>query len=205
LAYSTELSMNASRTHRRLSLALGLSLVLGLAGLVQAQTTLRIAEHPGPHVEPMEEYFIPLYEELTGVNIVMEVLPPDQLWQRMQLEAQADSDCYDIGYHSPGWFGYYYEKVAGLDDLIEEHGFGLDQYSQAAPSPSAHSVPTRCPAGLGRLPHAAGTAEGPGWLISSTEGGRRVCSGCNDPPGRLMRDARCGGRHGRRGRRPHGA
>ncbi len=123
--------MQRIRTYRRLSLALALALVFGLVTATFAQTTLRIAEHPGPHVGPMEDYFIPLYEELTGVNIVMEVLPPDQLWQRMQLEAAADSDYYDIGYHSPGWFGYYHEKVAGLDDLIEEHGFGIDQYSQA--------------------------------------------------------------------------
>jgi ABC-type glycerol-3-phosphate transport system substrate-binding protein len=79
----------------------------------------------------MEEYFIPLYRELTGVNIIMEVLPPDQLWQKMQLEARAGTNYYDIGYHSPGWFGFYYESVAGLDDLIAEHGFDLNQYSQA--------------------------------------------------------------------------
>jgi multiple sugar transport system substrate-binding protein len=111
--------------------ALVASIVLGLVTTAAAQVTIRIAEHPGPHVEPMEEYFIPLYEELTGVDIVMEVLPPDQLWQRMQLEAQAGSNYYDIGYHSPGWLGYYYEQVAGLDDLIEAHGFDLSQYSQA--------------------------------------------------------------------------
>ncbi len=123
--------MRSTRSRRSWWLALVAASALALASGALAQTTLRIAEHPGPHVGPMEEYFIPMYEEMTGVNIVMEVLPPDQLWQRMQLEAQAGSDYYDIGYHSPGWFGYYYEKVAGLDDLIEEFGFGLDQYSQA--------------------------------------------------------------------------
>ena len=106
-------------------------LIAALAATAMAQVTLRIAEHPGPHTQPMEEYFIPLYEELTGVDIVMEVLPPDQLWQKMQLEAQAGSNYYDIGYHSPGWFGYYHESVAGLDDLIEEFGFDLSQYSEA--------------------------------------------------------------------------
>jgi multiple sugar transport system substrate-binding protein len=109
--------------------------VLVLAGALvataAAQVTLRIAEHPGPQVGPMEDYFIPLYQELTGVNIVYEVLPSDQVWQRQQLEAQANSNYYDIGYHSPGWFGYYYEKVAGLDDLIEQFGFDLGQYSDA--------------------------------------------------------------------------
>ena len=115
-------------THRLWWLALVLALAVSAA---QAQTTLRIAEHPGPHVGPMEEYFIPLYEELTGVNIVYEVLPSDQVWQRQQLEAQANSDYYDIGYHSPGWFGYYYQKVAGLDDLIEQYDFDLGQYSDA--------------------------------------------------------------------------
>ena len=119
------------RSLARSSLTLVLAALLGLAALAHAQTTLRIAEHPGPHVEAMEEYFLPLYQELTGVNIIMEVLPPDQLWQKMQLEAQANTDYYDMGYHSPGWFGYFYEKVAGLDDLIAEFGFDLDQYSQA--------------------------------------------------------------------------
>lgn len=108
-----------------------LCLALSTLSTAMAQVTLRIAEHPGPHVAPMEEYFIPLYRELTGVNIIMEVLPPDQLWQKMQLEARAGTNYYDIGYHSPGWFGFYYESVAGLDDLIAEHGFDLNQYSQA--------------------------------------------------------------------------
>ncbi len=114
---------------RRLLVALATLALLGSAAI--AQVTLRIAEHPGPHVEAMEEYFIPLYEELTGVDIVYEVLPSDQVWQRQQLEAQANSNYYDIGYHSPGWFGYYYEKVAGLDDLIEQYDFDLSQYSDA--------------------------------------------------------------------------
>ena len=116
-------------TLRRLLATLVALVLLGSAAV--AQVTLRIAEHPGPHVAPMEEYFIPLYEELTGVNIVYEVLPSDQVWQRQQLEAQANSNYYDIGYHSPGWFGYYYQKVAGLDDLIEQYGFDLGQYSDA--------------------------------------------------------------------------
>ena len=114
---------------RRFMAALATLALLGSAAV--AQVTLRIAEHPGPHVAPMEEYFIPLYEELTGVEIVYEVLPSDQVWQRQQLEAQANSNYYDIGYHSPGWFGYYYQKVAGLDDLIEQYGFDLGQYSDA--------------------------------------------------------------------------
>lgn len=117
------------RTFRTILIA-GVALLVALATSASAQT-LRIAEHPGPHVEPLEEYFIPLYEEETGVDIVMEVLPPDQLWQRMQLEAQSGSNYYDIGYHSPGWFGYYWESVADLRPLMEEHGFDLDQYSQA--------------------------------------------------------------------------
>lgn len=65
------------------------------------QITIRIGEHPGAHVGPMEDYFIPLYEETTGINIEMEVLPPDQVWQRFQLDAPDDK--WDIGYHSPGW------------------------------------------------------------------------------------------------------
>ncbi len=95
------------------------------------RVTIRIAEHPGPHVQPLEEYFIPRYEELTGVRIEMEVLPPDQLWQRMALEAQAGSNYYDIGYHSPGWFGYYYESVADLRPYMQRNNFDMSQYSAA--------------------------------------------------------------------------
>ncbi|GAB6090594.1 ABC transporter substrate-binding protein [Spirochaeta dissipatitropha] len=97
----------------------------------EQQITLRIAEHPGPHVEPLQNYFIPKYMEETGINIVMEVLPPDQLWQKMALEAQAGTNYYDIGYHSPGWLGYYHESVADLTPFIEKHNFNLDAYSEA--------------------------------------------------------------------------
>lgn len=85
------------------------------------QITIRIGEHPGSHVGPMEEYFIPLYEEMTGIKIEMEVLPPDQVWQRFQLDAP-DGE-WDIGYHSPGWFGYFYEHVADLRPHMERKGF----------------------------------------------------------------------------------
>lgn len=99
------------------------------SGAQDGEVTIRIAEHPGPHVEPMEEYFIPRYEEQTGVNIEMEVLPPDQLWQRMMLEA--DNETYDIGYHSPGWFGYYWESVADLTPMFEAKGLSKDDYPDA--------------------------------------------------------------------------
>ncbi len=96
-----------------------------------AEVTLRWAEHPGPHVEALEDYFIPMYEEMTGVNIIMEVMPPDLMAEKMMLEAHAESGYYDMGYHSPGWFGYYHEYVAGLDELIEKYDFDLDQYPQS--------------------------------------------------------------------------
>lgn len=104
-------------THKVFSfraVAVALALVLVLApGLfagggqeaADEQITIRIGEHPGAHVGPMEEHFIPLYEEMTGINIEMEVLPPDQVWQRFQLDAP--DGVWDIGYHSPGWFGYF--------------------------------------------------------------------------------------------------
>jgi len=119
------------RTNRLWSLVVSLAVVFGLLASAHAQTTLRLAEHPGPHVAALEEYFIPLYEELTGVKVLMEVLPPTQLWQKMQLEAQGNTNYYDMGYHSPGWFGYYYDKVAGLDALIAEFGFDIGQYSES--------------------------------------------------------------------------
>lgn len=95
---------------------------------VQAETvTLRWAVHPGPHVEPFEDYFVPKYEEEHDVEIIMEQLPPDNMWQQMMLEAQGGTP-YDMGYHSPGWFGYYYEHVKGLDEYIEKYDFDLDAY-----------------------------------------------------------------------------
>ena len=85
------------------------------------QVTLRWGAHPGAHVEPMEEIFIPRYEEETGVNIEFEVLPPDQVWQRFQLEAP-DGE-WDIGYHSPGWFGFFYEHVADLRPHMDRYNW----------------------------------------------------------------------------------
>jgi ABC-type glycerol-3-phosphate transport system substrate-binding protein len=109
-----------------------MAMSLLLAGAASAQpVTLRIADHPGPHVQVMEEYFIPEYEKVTGVKIIMEVLPPDQLWQKMMIEAQAGSNYYDIGYHSPGWFGYYWESVADLRPIMEAQNFDLSAYSEA--------------------------------------------------------------------------
>lgn len=115
----------------KLLIKLTFLIILSVLSSATAQVTLRIAEHPGSNVAAMEEYFIPLYEELTGVDIVYEVLPPDQLRQRMTLEAQAGSNYYDIGYHSPGWFGFYYQAVADLSPWIEKYDFDVSQYSQA--------------------------------------------------------------------------
>lgn len=92
--------------------------------------TLRWGAHPGPHTDAVEEIFIPRYEEMTGITIEFEVLPPDQVWQRFQLDAP-DGE-WDIGYHSPGWFGYYYEHVADLTPHMARHGFDpQDHYSDA--------------------------------------------------------------------------
>lgn len=91
------------------------------------EVTLRWAVHPGPHVEAFEEYFVPEYEEENDVVIQMDVLPPDEVWQQMTLEAVAGNP-YDMGYHSPGWFGYYHEHVRGLDEYIEKYDFNVDAY-----------------------------------------------------------------------------
>lgn len=127
------MSLNMKRV---LVLVLMLSVVLPLAAggkseVADDAVTIRIADHPGPHATPIQEYFIPKYEEETGVKVILELLPPDQLWQKMMVEAQAGSNYYDIGYHSPGWFGYYWESVADLRPLMEEHGFDLNAYSEA--------------------------------------------------------------------------
>lgn len=88
------------------------------------QITIRIGDHPGAHVEPMEVFFIPMYEEMTGINIEMEVLPPDQVWQRFQLDAPDGG--WDIGCNTLGWIGYFFECVADLRPHMDR--YDVDPY-----------------------------------------------------------------------------
>ena len=105
-----------------------LLLCLTMASALAQDVTLRWAMHPGSHNTPVIEHFVPLYEELTGVRVEVELLPPDQVRERMQIEAIGGTGYYDIGYHSPGWFGGFADHVVDLTPFIEAHGFDVSQY-----------------------------------------------------------------------------
>jgi len=108
-----------------------LALVAGLASSAVAQdTTIRWAMHPGSEADAVLDHFADAYEEETGVAVDGEILPPDQLRDRMAIEAIGDTGRWDLGYHSPGWFGTFVDHVIDLTPLIEEHGFDVDAYPE---------------------------------------------------------------------------
>ena len=101
------------------------------AGLVAAQdVTLRWALHPGSEADAVVNYFAPKYEEETGVKVIGEILPPDQLRDRMSIEAIGGTGRWDMGYHSPGWFGTFKDHVVDLTPLLETHGFDIGAYPE---------------------------------------------------------------------------
>lgn len=112
------------------------SLLAGLAaaGLASAtiaaaqDTTIRWALHPGAEADAVINYFAPKYEEETGVQVIGEILPPNQLRDQMSIEAIGNTGRFDMGYHSPGWFGTFADHVIDLTPLIEEHGFDIGAY-----------------------------------------------------------------------------
>lgn len=107
----------------------GLIVAAALGTAVQAQqTTLRWALHPGAEADAVINYFAPKYEELTGVKVIGEILPPDQLRDRMAIEAIGGTGRWDMGYHSPGWFGTFADHVIDLTPLLEAHGFDITAY-----------------------------------------------------------------------------
>lgn len=98
-------------------------------GTVTAQEmTLRWAMHPGSHTAPVMEHCAPLYEEFTGVLVIAEVMSPDQLRDRMAIEGIGGTDLFDIGYHSPGWFGSFHEHVIDMTPYREQCGFDVSAY-----------------------------------------------------------------------------
>lgn len=114
---------------RRSTLATGLALGLTMAGSAMAQdTTIRWALHPGAEADAVINYFAPKYEEETGIKVIGEILPPNQLRDQMSIEAIGGTGRFDLGYHSPGWFGTFVDHVVDLTPFIEEHGFDIDAY-----------------------------------------------------------------------------
>ncbi|MFN4158087.1 MAG: ABC transporter substrate-binding protein [Gemmobacter sp.] len=116
---------------RRATMAGGLALGFGLAMTTVAmaqQTTIRWALHPGAEADAVVNYFAPKYEAETGVKVIGEILPPNQLRDQMSIEAIGKTGRWDLGYHSPGWFGTFKDHVVDLTPLIAATGFDINKY-----------------------------------------------------------------------------
>ena len=107
--------------------AMALGMTLTTAATAQ-DVTIRWALHPGAEADAVINYFAPLYEEQTGIKVIGEILPPNQLRDQMSIEAIGGTGRWDLGYHSPGWFGTFAEHVVDLTPFIETHGFDIDAY-----------------------------------------------------------------------------
>lgn len=120
-------------TTTRLLTATSLGLAMAATGLTTAMAqdvTIRWALHPGEEADAVIDHFAPEYERQTGVRIVGEILPPDQLRDRMSIEAIGGTGRWDMGYHSPGWFGSFRDHVIDLTPYIDEYDFDLDAYPE---------------------------------------------------------------------------
>ncbi|MEX2365303.1 MAG: extracellular solute-binding protein, partial [Pseudohongiellaceae bacterium] len=108
----------------------GLTLAGALAGGIASaeETTIRWALHPGEEADAVVNYFAPKYYEETGIRVIGEILPPDQLRDRMSIEAIGGTGRWDLGYHSPGWFGTFADYVVDLTPYIEEYDFDVSAY-----------------------------------------------------------------------------
>lgn len=101
------------------------------AGIVSAKDiTIRWALHPGEEADAVVNYFAPKYFEETGIRVIGEILPPDQLRDRMSIEAIGGSGRWDLGYHSPGWFGTFADYVVDLTPYIEKYDFDVNAYPE---------------------------------------------------------------------------
>ena len=107
-----------------------LGMTLGGAVTAQDDVTIRWALHPGAEADAVVEYFAPKYKEETGIEVIGEILPPNQLRDQMSIEAIGGTGRWDLGYHSPGWFGTFKDHVVDLTPFIEEHGFDVDAYPE---------------------------------------------------------------------------
>ncbi len=91
---------------------------------------LRWALHPGEEATAVVEYFAPEYERQTGIRVVGEILPPDQLRDQMAIEAIGGTGRWHMGYHSPGWYGTFADHTVDLTPFIEKYGFDVDAYPE---------------------------------------------------------------------------
>ncbi|QNI03347.1 extracellular solute-binding protein [Halomonas sp. SH5A2] len=109
---------------------LGLAMASGSTIAMAEDVTLHWALHPGEEADAVINYFAPEYERQTGVKVVGEILPPDQLRDRMSIEAIGGTGRWDMGYHSPGWFGSFKDHVVDLSPYIEKYDFNVDAYPE---------------------------------------------------------------------------
>jgi multiple sugar transport system substrate-binding protein len=107
--------------------AVGLALAMTSSATAQ-QTTIRWALHPGAEADAVVNYFAPRYEEETGIRVIGEILPGNTLRDQMSIEAIGGTGRWDLGYHSPGWFGTFADHVVDLTPFIEAHGFDINAY-----------------------------------------------------------------------------
>ncbi len=107
--------------------AMALGMTLATTATAQ-DVTIRWALHPGAEADAVINYFAPLYEEQTGIRVIGEILPPNQLRDQMSIEAIGGTGRWDLGYHSPGWFGTFVDHVVDLTPYIEATGFDIDAY-----------------------------------------------------------------------------
>lgn len=121
-------------TTTRLLTVTGLGLAMATVSLAtMAQddnVTIRWALHPGEEADAVIDYFAPEYERQTGIKVEGEILPPDQLRDRMSIEAIGGTGRWDMGYHSPGWFGSFKDHVVDLSPYIEKYDFDFDAYPE---------------------------------------------------------------------------
>lgn len=118
--------LRGTRVHWRLAVvALA---VFSVVGMSLAQTTIRWGMLRGGHTDPVLEYFIPKYEEETGVRVEVDVLPSGEFTDRMLIELVGQTGRYDIIYHSGGWFGLYYQYMADLTPYMEKYEWDIDRF-----------------------------------------------------------------------------
>lgn len=115
--------------------------------------TLRWAEVTGfPFARVVEEYFAPLYKELTGVEVVLEIAIAPTTRDKMLLEAISGTNYYHMGYLSPGWHGLFQEHAIDLSPFIEKHAFDISQYPELVWQ--SHAVDDQRPGEVVAIPHA---------------------------------------------------
>ncbi|MFN4130330.1 MAG: hypothetical protein ACK4GC_11050, partial [Paracoccaceae bacterium] len=75
--------------------AVALGMALTTSAYAQ-DVTIRWALHPGAEADAVVNYFAPKYEEETGIKVIGEILPPNQLRDQMSIEAIGGTGRWDL-------------------------------------------------------------------------------------------------------------